>query len=105
MGKQTMIPRTVPSLLAAALTIAALAILAPGEAIGVPLYEGPFLVADPETWKGAMLLGDLNGDGRPDLILGLRNMRGNGDGTFTWVQNVAYGGTGPIATALGDLNG
>ncbi len=61
--------------------------------------------ADP-TWSVA--IGDLNGDGRPDLAMGgdagAGVMLGNGDGTFG--ARVTYVTGGPtLAVAIGDLDG
>jgi hypothetical protein len=53
-------------------------------------------------------IGDLNGDGKPDLVVtngaGLGVLLNNGNGTFAAVVN--YGaGTRPGSVAIGDLNG
>jgi hypothetical protein len=56
----------------------------------------------------ALALGDVNGDGKPDVaFMGnayFRAMLGNGDGTFQSPQLFFTGGPSPIL-ALGDLNG
>jgi hypothetical protein len=57
--------------------------------------------------------GDLNGDGKPDLVVviseGTGNtvsmFLGNGDGTFQPAQSFASGGFAPYYASLGDLNG
>ena len=57
-------------------------------------------------------VGDINNDGKPDLVLALPNSNsygvqlGNGDGTFQTETDTAYAGAnGPNALALADLNG
>jgi len=60
--------------------------------------------SDPHT----IAIGDLNGDGKPDLVLAtffafLNVLLGNGDGTFGAI--VAYGAGGsPGTVAIGELN-
>jgi hypothetical protein len=55
-----------------------------------------------------MLVGDFNGDGKPDLIImndyerGFQVLLGNGDGTFQTPVNTILGNAG---FAIGDLNG
>ncbi|MBL8990554.1 MAG: VCBS repeat-containing protein [Phycisphaerae bacterium] len=58
----------------------------------------------------SVAIGDLNGDGRPDLAVANNNssnvsvLLGNGNGTFAPAVN--YGvGTAPRSVAIGDLNG
>jgi len=52
----------------------------------------------------SMVVGDFNGDGKPDLAVGQWVVLGNGDGTFQAAVN--YGaGVGPRPVAVGDLNG
>jgi probable HAF family extracellular repeat protein len=62
-----------------------------------------------------VVIGDLNGDGKPDLVNANSNSGtvsvslGNGDGTFqprtTYAVEPGFGGSGPIAVAIADLNG
>ena len=61
-------------------------------------------------WPHSVAIGDLNGDGDPDLAVANRGsdnvsvLLGNGDGTFQSAVN--YGaGDGPSSVAIGDLNG
>ena len=52
----------------------------------------------------SMVVGDFNGDGKPDLAVGQWVVLGNGDGTFQAAVN--YGaGVGPRPVAVGDFNG
>ncbi|MGA2136270.1 MAG: VCBS repeat-containing protein [Bryobacteraceae bacterium] len=69
------------------------------------LTAGQFLT----TVSTALALGDVNGDGHPDLIMTTSSnnvavMLGNGDGTFGTVQN-SNAGAEQIAVAIGDFNG
>ena len=62
------------------------------------------------SYPFSVAIGDLNGDGRPDLALAnygdnnVSALLGNGDGSFQTAIN--YGaGTYPLSAAIGDLNG
>jgi hypothetical protein len=60
----------------------------------------------------SVAVADLNGDGRPDLVVGnsyfgsnmVSVLLGNGNGTFVAAVNIPAGAT-PRAVALGDVNG
>ena len=57
-----------------------------------------------------MAIGDVNGDGRPDLVTAnyepgdVSVLLGNGDGTFRPQARFAAG-SGPYSVAIGDVNG
>ena len=57
-----------------------------------------------------MAVGDVNGDGKPDLVVANEGsntvsvLLGNGNGTFQAQQTFATG-TDPISVAVGDVNG
>jgi hypothetical protein len=61
-----------------------------------------------EPW--AVVTGDFNGDGRPDLAVAnsasnsVSILRGNANGTFLAAQHFATGGR-PVSLAVGDFNG
>jgi FG-GAP-like repeat/PASTA domain len=101
--------------LGAALALGAVAGAAGGSR--APSFGAPTVLAaslDPSS----VAIGDLNGDGKPDLVIansfedsddeessGTVSIRLNrGDGTFKPRRDY-YGGAGPVAVAIGDLNG
>ena len=59
----------------------------------------------------SVAVGDLNGDGRPDLAVAnyysndVSVLLGNGDGTFQATQSFATTGPNPVTVAMGDVNG
>jgi hypothetical protein len=60
---------------------------------------------------GGVAIGDLNGDGKPDLAVtnvssnSVGVLLGNGDGTFQPAVTYSSGGAGAASIAIGDLNG
>lgn len=62
------------------------------------------------TYPTSVAVADLNGDGKPDLVLPNSNsnnvgvLLGNGDGTFQPVVTYASGGQGPFSVAIADVN-
>jgi hypothetical protein len=64
------------------------------------------------TYSNAVTaIGDLNGDGKPDLIIGTQTWLGNGDGTFTYKDTFDLSAVGNYesstfgSAAIADLNG
>src|SRR2546422_7531311 len=74
----------------------------------IPLPPTPTLAPDTTLFRAAV--GDVNGDGRPDLAVAnygsnsVSVLLGNGDGTFQAAQTFVAG-SGPVWVAVGDVNG
>jgi len=89
------------------------------ECIGVELGNGDGTFQPPVMYgSGAnvpyeerVAIGDVNGDGKPDLLVGIVGsnsvnvLLGNGDGTFRAGTSFASGGVSPTSLVLGDVNG
>lgn len=81
-----------------------------GRAWGGPMFAAASLSFDTGPVPGSVAMGDVNGDGKPDLAVGNRStttvsiLLGNGDGTFG--AKVDYGtGGGAVSVAMGDVSG
>jgi hypothetical protein len=86
----------------------ALTVSVPAEASFAPAAGSPFAAGGGTQ---SMAIGDLNFDGRPDLVVAnfsddtLTVLRGNGSGGFTPAPGAAVAtGDGPASVAIGDLN-
>ena len=54
---------------------------------------------------GSVSVADVNGDGKPDVIVSNGVLLGNGDGTFRPAVHYDPGGAYPVSVAVGDVNG
>jgi hypothetical protein len=92
------------------IALALAAVFAPSAAAAgaAPIFQAQQEFATPQQ-PMSVAVGDLNGDGRPDLVTanffdGLSVLLGNGDGTFQAKRDYATG-SGLYSVAVGDLNG
>src|SRR5439155_18904413 len=78
-------------------------------AASAPLFAAPFLSFDAGGNPYSVTIGDLHGDGQPDLavanyiISSVSVLLGNGDGSFAAHADF-WTGSYPITLAIGDLN-
>lgn len=101
----------------------------PGEAAvflgnGDGTFQAPVLYNTSGAYANSVTIRDLNGDGKPDLVVGnncqdydkrgncrststgsVSVLLGNGNGTFQPAVNYESGGYGSVAAAVGDVNG
>src|SRR5437867_3097436 len=87
-----------------------LGVFLPDTAASAPLFAAPFYSFDTGGDPQSVAIGDLNGDGRPDLAVAnggcntVSVLLGNGNGTVGPKND--YGtGNYPYSVAIGDLNG
>src|SRR2546426_4810219 len=79
-------------------------------ALAAPLFAAPFLSFDTGDASNSVAIGDLNGDGKPDLVTAnlvsstVSVLLGNGDGSFEAKTDFETG-SGTTCVAIGDLNG
>ena len=81
-----------------------------GSAEADPLFAAPFLSFETGRGPQSVAIGDLNGDGKPDLAVANSHswsvsvLAGNGDGTFETYTDFGIG-SNQNSVAIGDLNG
>jgi len=105
------IGRPPPACVVAA-TLLTIIFTAPGLAMAVegPLFAAPFMSFDTGVYPFSVALGDLDGDGRPDLVVAndfensVSVLLGNGDGTYRLKIDYSTG-LNPRSVAIADLNG
>src|SRR5262249_30806019 len=89
--------------------LAASVIAAPARVAAAPLFSAPFLSFDVGGSPFAVSIGDLNADGKPDLVAAnsgtntVSVLLGTGDASFGVRADLATGNH-PVSVAIGDLN-
>src|SRR5205085_105344 len=88
-----------------ATVVVALIPLMRGSVLASPAFASPFLASDAGSQPFSVAVGDLNGDGTPDLAVANYNtfsvsvLLGQGDGTFA--SRTQYpAGSGPYSIAI-----
>src|SRR5260221_640219 len=78
--------------------------------VAASMFEAQFLSFDAGSHPDCVSIGDLNGDGKPDLAVAVEwsdvvsVLLGNGDGSFGAKTDYGVGGR-PVSVAIGDVNG
>ena len=78
---------------------------------GTSLGFNPAVSYSAGSYPGALVVADLNGDGKADLVTAspsggdINVLLGNGDGTFSEPVSYSTGATYPLAVVVGDWNG
>jgi Big-like domain-containing protein/VCBS repeat protein len=83
---------------------------------GYGWFQPPATYSPGGQGTGSVVVADVNGDGKPDLIVSnacgsdcstgvVGVLRGNGDGTFQPPVSYSSGGNHPYSVAVGDVNG
>lgn len=84
-------------------------LLVPMALLAWPLFDAPFVSYDVGLCPSAVVVADLDGDTRPDLVVTaastnrIYTLRGFGDGSFSEPSGQDTGGL-PVAIAVGDVN-
>jgi hypothetical protein len=90
--------------------VVSFALLAPGGSLASTLFQPAKSYPSGGQTAFAIAVGDLNGDGKPDLVVcdgsgQVGVLLGNGDGTFQPVVLINSGLSGPDSVAVADVNG
>src|SRR5438093_4339804 len=94
----------------AGLLLAIVVVTGASRAVADPLFSAAFLSFDTGTSPLSLAIGDVNGDGKPDLVTAnldastVSVLLGTGGGGFGAKADFATGGR-PTSVAIGDVNG
>src|SRR5947208_1769396 len=94
----------------AGLLLAIAVVTGASRAVADPLFSAAFLSFDTGTSPLSLAIGDVNGDGKPDLVTAnldantVSVLLGTGAGSFGARTDFATG-NGPYSVTLGNLNG